>query len=48
MTLLFSIDLSGDYDLMCADIDYQAQSRYVRRLHQFFGNEEKRQPLWMS
>ncbi|ANS85267.1 class I SAM-dependent methyltransferase [Vibrio scophthalmi] len=34
-------DLSGYYDLMCADIDYQAQSRYVRRLHQLFGNEGK-------
>ncbi|MGR5062802.1 class I SAM-dependent DNA methyltransferase [Photobacterium sp. DNB22_13_2] len=35
-------DLSGYYDLMCADIDYQAQSTYVRRLHQLFGNEGKR------
>lgn len=32
-------DLSGYYDLMCADIDYQAQSQSVRRLHQFFGTE---------
>lgn len=32
-------DLSGYYDLMCADIDYQAQSTYVRRLHQLFGND---------
>ena len=31
-------DLSGYYDLMCADIDYKAQSTYVRRLHQLFGN----------
>lgn len=30
-------DLSGYYDLMCADIDYQAQSTAVRRLHQLFG-----------
>jgi SAM-dependent methyltransferase len=31
-------DLSGYYDLMCADIDYQAQSRAVQRLQQLFGN----------
>jgi ubiquinone/menaquinone biosynthesis C-methylase UbiE len=31
-------DLSGYYDLMCADIDYQTQSAGARRLHQFFGN----------
>ncbi|BAP42488.1 class I SAM-dependent methyltransferase [Pseudomonas sp. 21LCFQ010] len=31
-------DLSGYYDLMCADIDYQAQSRGIGRLHQLFGN----------
>ncbi|GGC80349.1 hypothetical protein GCM10011362_31190 [Marinobacter halophilus] len=31
-------DLSGCYDLMCADIDYPAQSQGVRRLHQLFGN----------
>jgi len=31
-------DLSGYYDLMCADIDYQAQSRCVHRLQQIFGN----------
>lgn len=31
-------DLSGYYDLMCADIDYQAQSNSIRRLHQIFGN----------
>lgn len=31
-------DLSGYYDLMCADIDYNAQSRSVQRLHQLLGN----------
>lgn len=31
-------DLSGYYDLLCADINYQAQSYCVRRLHQLFGN----------
>ncbi|MDN6859187.1 class I SAM-dependent methyltransferase [Pseudomonas sp. CAN2814] len=31
-------DLSSYYDLMCADIDYPAQSHCVRRLHQLFGN----------
>ncbi|PRY64018.1 methyltransferase family protein [Vreelandella songnenensis] len=31
-------DLSGYYDLMCVDIDYQAQSDGIRRLHQIFGN----------
>lgn len=31
-------DLSAYYDLMCADIDYQAQSQSSRRLHQLFGN----------
>lgn len=31
-------DLSGYYDLMCADIDYQAQSHCVQRLQQLFGN----------
>ena len=35
-------DLSGYYDLMCADIDYLAQSTYVRRLHHLFGNSGKR------
>ncbi|MWV13975.1 methyltransferase domain-containing protein [Pseudomonas sp. R-28-1W-6] len=35
-------DLSGYYDLMCADINYQAQSNTVRRLHQLFGNEGRR------
>lgn len=32
-------DLSGYYDLMCADIDYQAQSHCVHRLQQIFGND---------
>ena len=32
-------DLSGYYDLMCADIDYRAQSQGVHRLHQLFGNQ---------
>ncbi|MFT6908484.1 MAG: ubiquinone/menaquinone biosynthesis C-methylase UbiE [Oleiphilaceae bacterium] len=31
-------DLSCYYDLMCVDIDYQAQSHGIRRLHQIFGN----------
>lgn len=31
-------DLSGYYDLMCADIDYQTQSEGAIRLAQFFGN----------
>lgn len=31
-------DLSGYYDLMCADIDYQAQSHCIHRLQQLFGN----------
>lgn len=35
-------DLSGYYDLMCADIDYPAQSLGVQRLHQLFGNGGKR------
>ncbi|KPD27137.1 MULTISPECIES: class I SAM-dependent DNA methyltransferase [Pseudomonas aeruginosa group] len=35
-------DLSAYYDLMCADIDYQAQSHCVRRLHQLFGNQGRR------
>lgn len=34
-------DLSGYYDLMCADIDYQTQSNGIRRLHQIFGNQGK-------
>jgi ubiquinone/menaquinone biosynthesis C-methylase UbiE len=32
-------DLSGYYDLLCTDINYQAQSHGVRRLHQLFGND---------
>lgn len=32
-------DLSGYYDLMCVDIDYQAQSHCIRRMHQMFGND---------
>lgn len=35
-------DLSGYYDLMCADIDYQAQSQCIQRLQQLFGNAGKR------
>jgi SAM-dependent methyltransferase len=35
-------DLSCYYDLMCAGIDYQAQSRCVHRLQQLFGNAGKR------
>ncbi|WP_394209003.1 class I SAM-dependent DNA methyltransferase [Enterovibrio calviensis] len=35
-------DLSGYYDLMCADINYESQSHCVRRLHQLFGNQGKR------
>jgi ubiquinone/menaquinone biosynthesis C-methylase UbiE len=35
-------DLSGYYDLMCADIDYAAQSHCVQRLQQLFGNGGKR------
>lgn len=31
-------DLSDYYDLMCADIDYQAQSHCIHRLQQLFGN----------
>lgn len=31
-------DLSGYYDLMCADINYQQQSQAIARLHQLFGN----------
>jgi len=34
-------DLSGYYDLMCADIDYQTQSEGAIRLAQFFGNGGK-------
>ncbi|WP_339485941.1 class I SAM-dependent DNA methyltransferase [Pseudomonas sp. EL_65y_Pfl2_R95] len=35
-------DLSGYYDLMCADIDYQAQSDCIQRLQQLFGTAGKR------
>lgn len=35
-------DLSGYYDLMCADINYQAQSNSTHRLQQIFGNSGKR------
>lgn len=35
-------DLSCYYDLMCVDIDYQAQSNGVHRLHQIFGNAGKK------
>ncbi|NLQ17884.1 class I SAM-dependent methyltransferase [Marinomonas sp. M1K-6] len=34
-------DLSGYYDLLCADISYQAQSHGVHRLNQIFGNGGK-------
>lgn len=35
-------DLSGYYDLMCADIDYRAQSQCIHRLQQLLGNAGKR------
>ena len=35
-------DLSGYYDLLCADIDYQAQSHCIHRLQQLFGNAGSR------
>ena len=35
-------DLSIYYDLMCVDINYQAQSDCVRRIHQIFGNQGTR------
>lgn len=35
-------DLSGYYDLLCADIDYRAQSHCVHRLQQLFGNGGRR------
>ena len=35
-------DLSGYYDLMCADIDYRAQSHCIHRLQQIFGNGGRR------
>ncbi|MGJ8690912.1 MAG: class I SAM-dependent DNA methyltransferase [Thalassotalea sp.] len=31
-------DLSGYYDLMCVNIDYQAQSHCIQRLNKIFGN----------
>ncbi|GGQ31978.1 MULTISPECIES: class I SAM-dependent DNA methyltransferase [Shewanella] len=34
-------DLSGYYDLMCCDINYQQQSNSVARLHQILGNNGK-------
>ncbi|WP_434930651.1 class I SAM-dependent DNA methyltransferase [Shewanella sp. HL-SH5] len=34
-------DLSGYYDLMCCDINYQQQTNSVARLHQFLGNSGK-------
>ncbi len=34
-------DLSGYYDLLCCDIDYQTQSHSVQRLHQLLGNQGK-------
>ena len=34
-------DLSGYYDLMCANINYHAQSYSINRLHQIFGNKGK-------
>ena len=35
-------DLSGYYDLMCADIDYRQQSHGISRLHTIFGNSGRR------
>ncbi|MCC4798870.1 SAM-dependent methyltransferase [Enterovibrio norvegicus] len=35
-------DLSGYYDLMCVDINYEAQSQTIQRLHQLFGNKGNR------
>ncbi|MGI2039258.1 class I SAM-dependent DNA methyltransferase [Shewanella frigidimarina] len=34
-------DLSGYYDLMCCDINYQQQSNSIVRLHQILGNSGK-------
>lgn len=34
-------DLSSYYDLMCVDIDYEAQSTCIRRLQQMYGNGGK-------
>jgi len=36
-TVLYT-DLSAYYDLMCADINYQAQSDSIARLNRMFGN----------
>lgn len=41
VTALYT-DLSGYYDLMCAGIDYQAQSHSIHRLQQIFGNGGKK------
>lgn len=41
MTTSLYTDLSGYYDLMCADIDYREQSQQVLRLHQLLGNGGK-------
>lgn len=38
MTSSLYTDLSHYYDLMCADIDYRAQSLHVCRLHRLLGN----------
>lgn len=35
-------DLSGYYDLMCCDINYQQQSASIHRLQQLLGNQGKR------
>lgn len=40
-TILYT-DLSAYYDLMCADIDYQAQSDTAHRLQQIFGNQDNK------
>lgn len=40
-TNILYTDLSNYYDLMCVDIDYQAQSHCIHRLHQLFGNGGK-------
>ncbi|MBW2941509.1 class I SAM-dependent DNA methyltransferase [Zhongshania aquimaris] len=39
---LLYTDLSTYYDIMCADIDYQAQSDTAHRLWQVFGNQGKK------
>ncbi len=40
-TILYT-DLSAYYDLMCADIDYQAQSNTAHRLNKIFGNQGRK------